>query len=294
MVYLFPNPGGQGSYVCLPARVCVTADEQLLLQRLKNCAALTVCPGQKPAPGMRVIMFGAAPLLALPRRLFSSAHKFVDRAVVETFGGAGGGGCVSFLREKYRPVGAPDGGDGGDGGSVIFRCSSSVRDLNLKMFHVRAANGTPGAGKQRKGKDGDDVIVHVPVGTVVKLFKRCASAAAAASEADDCGADREWQQLLRGRRELSAEDARAHVDGDDAPTAFDAAVSVSDTAGAAARGHASGHARFAAAGELVIACDAFFAAAAALAASDSKVKQLLPAAVDLTLQAAKQWGFRCA
>ena len=112
---------------------------------------------------------------------------------------------MSFLREKYRPIGAPDGGDGGGGGSVIFRCSSSVRDLNLKTFHIRAANGMPVAGRCQRGKDGDDVIVHVPVGTVVKLFKRSSSA----PTAEDDSADREWKKLLRGKRELSAEDVRA-------------------------------------------------------------------------------------
>ncbi len=178
----------------------------------------------------RVTVLPAAAASCVALRLFSSAHKFVDRAVVEVFGGAGGSGCVSFLREKYRPIGAPDGGDGGDGGSVIFRCSSSVRDLNMKMFHIRAANGIPGAGKARKGKDGADVIVHVPVGTVVKLFRR-SGPAASASEADDENTDHDWNVMLRGRRELSADDARAHLDDKDPPTAFDAAVAISGAAG---------------------------------------------------------------
>ena len=140
---------------------------------------------------------------------------------------------MSFLREKYRPVGAPDGGDGGGGGSVIFRCSSSVRDLNMKAFHIRAANGMPGAGKCKKGKDGDDVVVHVPVGTVVKLFKRRATAAA--SDGDDAAADKAWLKLLQGRRELSLEDAQAHLEDVDEPTAFDAAVTASGAAGATMR-----------------------------------------------------------
>ncbi len=168
------------------------------------------------------------PVAPCHARASSSAHKFVDRAVVETFGGSGGNGCVSFLREKYRPIGAPDGGDGGDGGSVVFRCSSSVRDLNLKMFHIRAANGLPGAGKCKKGKDGADVIVHVPVGTVVKLFKRSAAAAAAACDPEHDG---QWKQLLRGRSELSLQDARAYLGDIDPPTAFDEAVAASASSG---------------------------------------------------------------
>ena len=183
------------------------------------------------------------PVAPCHARASSSAHKFVDRAVVETFGGSGGNGCVSFLREKYRPIGAPDGGDGGGGGSVVFRCSNSVRDLNLKMFHIRAANGLPGAGKCRKGKDGDDVIVHVPVGTVVKLFKR--SAAAACDE--HAALDAHWKQLLRGRSELSLQDAQAHLGDIDPSTAFDQAVAASASSGETARAVSS---RF----ELVFSC----------------------------------------
>jgi hypothetical protein len=196
------------------------------------------------------------------------------------------------LREKYRPIGAPDGGDGGDGGSVVFRCSSSVRDLNMKAFHIRAANGLPGAGKCKKGKDGADVVVHVPVGTVVKLFKRSAAAAAAAADAGrDSAADREWARLLRGRRELSLDDARAHVDDVDGATAFDAAVSAGGGgAGAAAArlGSCVPRAFGASASQPLMIC----AAAEVSAAYDAKVKQLLPAAVGLTLQAAREWGFR--
>ncbi len=206
-------------------------------KQLKKRSVPTACAGSMTYR----VRFAAACSAVLTRRLVpvcqppvahrtvSSARKFVDRAVVEAFGGAGGSGCVSFLREKYRPIGAPDGGDGGGGGSVIFRCSSSVRDLNLKTFHIRAANGMPGAGRCQSGKDGADVIVHVPVGTVVKLFKRGSSAPAA--EEDD--ADREWNKLLRGKRELSAADARAHFDEVESPAGIEAA-SASGTAGAAA------------------------------------------------------------
>ena len=120
------------------------------------------------------------------------------------------------------------------------RCSSSVRDLNLNMFHVRAPNGLPGGGKCQKGSNGAQVVVHVPVGTVVKLFKRspaaAAAAAAAAADADGEGVNEDWQEQLRGRRELSADDARAHLQDVDAPTAFDAAVAASAPAGEALLG----------------------------------------------------------
>ncbi len=193
---------------------------------------------------------------------------------------------MSFLREKYRPIGAPDGGDGGDGGSVIFRCSSSVRDLNMKAFHIRAANGLPGAGKCKKGKDGTDIVVAVPVGTVVKLFERSAASATSAVDiSENDAAEKTWLKLLRGRQELSADDARAHVDDVDAPTAFDAAVSASGAAGAAC------HALHFFSTDVPMTLMMFAAVTASLE-SDAKLKRLLPASVDLTLQAAKEWGFR--
>ncbi len=192
---------------------------------------------------------------------------------------------MSFLREKYRPIGAPDGGDGGDGGSVIFRCSSSVRDLNMKAFHIRAANGLPGAGKCKKGKDGTDVVVDVPVGTVVKMFKRSAAAAASSFDAGDVAAEKAWLKLLRGKRELSSDDVRAHADDADVPAAFAAAVSASGAAGATLHAmHAFDSS--------VLETPMIFAEAAASAAMDANLKRLLPAAVDLTPQAAKEWGFR--
>jgi GTP-binding protein len=152
----------------------------------------------------------------------------VDRAVVEVFGGAGGNGCVSFLREKYRPIGAPDGGDGGDGGSVIFRSSSSVRDLKLKVFHVRASNGLPGAGRCRKGKDGSSVVVHVPAGTVVRLFRRGTEDVATG---DDDDVARRWGKRLRGRGKFSAADARQNLKECHPATAVDSDDSGSSLAG---------------------------------------------------------------
>lgn len=95
--------------------------------------------------------------------------KFYDEAKIEVHSGKGGSGCLSFRREKYIPKGGPDGGDGGDGGSVIVVASS--RRQNLIDFHYqrvhRAPNGGPGSGALKHGKNGDDLIIQIPVGTVI-------------------------------------------------------------------------------------------------------------------------------
>ncbi|MDR1477868.1 MAG: GTPase ObgE [Planctomycetaceae bacterium] len=97
---------------------------------------------------------------------------FVDEVEVEVEAGKGGDGCVSFRREKYVPRGGPDGGDGGRGGSVIFRSSGNVYSLiHLVRRQVwRAKNGEQGYGSQRHGKGAEDLVVEVPVGTM--LFDR--------------------------------------------------------------------------------------------------------------------------
>jgi len=92
-----------------------------------------------------------------------------DRAEIEVRAGAGGAGVVSFRREKFVPFGGPDGGDGGDGGDVIIKADSSVDSLrifNRKRFY-RAVGGKGGKGKRKHGKKGENLILAVPVGTVV-------------------------------------------------------------------------------------------------------------------------------
>jgi GTP-binding protein len=94
----------------------------------------------------------------------------VDVARIHVIAGAGGGGCVSFRREKYVPKGGPDGGDGGRGGSVILRVDPHVRTLLdcREQPRYRAATGGAGSGNNRSGKDGGDLVVRVPRGTLVK------------------------------------------------------------------------------------------------------------------------------
>jgi len=94
---------------------------------------------------------------------------FVDQARIVVRGGVGGNGCVSFRREKFVPRGGPDGGPGGDGGSVWLVADRSLKALNAFRY-VRtygAERGRHGEGSGRAGRDGDDLIIRVPPGTVV-------------------------------------------------------------------------------------------------------------------------------
>lgn len=96
--------------------------------------------------------------------------EFVDRVKVFVIAGSGGHGCSSVHREKFKPLGGPDGGNGGNGGSVIVRVDPNV--TTLLSFHQRphhkAQGGEPGKGDYRQGRNGADVILAVPQGTVVK------------------------------------------------------------------------------------------------------------------------------
>ena len=92
-----------------------------------------------------------------------------DKAEIIVKAGDGGNGAVSFRREKFVPFGGPDGGDGGDGGNVIIMADSSIADLRVfrrKRFY-RARDGQHGKGKKQHGKKGDNLILAVPVGTLV-------------------------------------------------------------------------------------------------------------------------------
>jgi GTP-binding protein len=95
--------------------------------------------------------------------------KFLDLARVTIRSGAGGAGCVSFRREKYVEFGGPDGGDGGRGGDVWAEAVEGLNTLIDFRYqqHFFAKNGQPGMGRQRTGKDGDDIVLRVPVGTEI-------------------------------------------------------------------------------------------------------------------------------
>lgn len=96
--------------------------------------------------------------------------KFVDEANIKVYAGKGGDGSASFRREKYVPRGGPDGGDGGRGGSVYLEADDGLNTLIDFRYQTQfsAEHGEAGAKRQCSGKDGEDCIVCVPVGTIVK------------------------------------------------------------------------------------------------------------------------------
>ena len=95
--------------------------------------------------------------------------KFIDETVITVRAGNGGSGCLSFRREKYIPFGGPDGGDGGTGGSIILKGTDSLNTLadfkNKSIF--KAENGQPGGSKNKKGRNGENLIIELPLGCVV-------------------------------------------------------------------------------------------------------------------------------
>ncbi len=96
--------------------------------------------------------------------------KFVDSAVISVKAGDGGKGCVSFRREKFVPKGGPDGGDGGRGGHVWLRANSQLTtllDFKYKRNYL-AGRGSHGQGARKTGKDGADIVIDVPCGTLVR------------------------------------------------------------------------------------------------------------------------------
>ena len=98
---------------------------------------------------------------------------FIDKAKIFIKSGDGGNGCVSFRREKYVPLGGPDGGDGGKGGSVIFEVDpglTTLLDFKYKKKFVAEAGGK-GEGSKCYGKDGDDLHIKVPMGTIIRDFE---------------------------------------------------------------------------------------------------------------------------
>jgi len=95
---------------------------------------------------------------------------FVDKADISVAAGSGGNGAVSFHREKYVAAGGPDGGDGGRGGNIVLKADanmSTLMDFRYKRKY-KAASGADGSGNQKTGRDGDDLVIRVPLGTLVR------------------------------------------------------------------------------------------------------------------------------
>src|SRR6185437_14732330 len=96
--------------------------------------------------------------------------RFIDEATIRVSGGHGGPGCVSFRRETFAPRGGPNGGDGGEGGDVIFVASdnlTSLQDFRYKREY-KAEAGHHGSGSNKAGKDGEDIELKIPTGTIIK------------------------------------------------------------------------------------------------------------------------------
>ena len=95
--------------------------------------------------------------------------KFLDQAKIFVKSGDGGGGAVSFRREKYIEFGGPDGGDGGRGGDIIFECVANLNTLVDFRYqqHIRAKRGGHGMGKNRTGASGKSAVIKVPIGTQI-------------------------------------------------------------------------------------------------------------------------------
>jgi GTP-binding protein len=95
---------------------------------------------------------------------------FIDETVINVEAGDGGNGCHAYERQKYKPKGRPDGGDGGNGGNVYFEGSPQVHTLQDVAYHQRykAERGAHGQGSSKTGRNGEDIIIKVPLGTVVR------------------------------------------------------------------------------------------------------------------------------
>jgi GTPase len=129
--------------------------------------------------------------------------RFIDQARISVIAGHGGHGCVSFRREKFIPKGGPDGGDGGRGGSVIIKARArllTLYDLRVKRRY-QAENGRSGEGRQRFGRAGNDLIIEVPVGTMIYLVRDDTPLPDNAPSTDGlpCGCEDEAPTLIQGR-----------------------------------------------------------------------------------------------
>lgn len=113
-------------------------------------------------------------MAGLARTCYTSPWRskgvFVDQVKILARSGDGGNGCCSFRREKFVPRGGPDGGDGGDGGDVVFEVDAHLSTLLDQRYrqHASAGRGQHGMGKNRTGNRGEDYVLRVPPGTVVK------------------------------------------------------------------------------------------------------------------------------
>lgn len=118
--------------------------------------------------------------------------NFADKANLKIHAGAGGSGCISFARDAYLPDGPPNGGDGGNGGNVYIQAVHGETSLHklARMKIIRATRGTNGQGSNKAGRRGEDVVITVPVGTVVREISR-----------EDPEAEEELERMARRKRQ---------------------------------------------------------------------------------------------
>lgn len=136
-----------------------------------------------------------------------AAPKFADKAELTLYAGRGGNGCVSFLREAFLPDGPPNGGDGGAGGNVYIQAAygeTTLHKLARKSF-IRAGRGRHGQGSAKGGIKGEDVIITVPVGTIVRELERQDPAA---EEAANMRVFQALEKQRRKERNLAEEERR--------------------------------------------------------------------------------------
>lgn len=141
-----------------------------------------------------------------PRPDDYGASNFADKAILTLYAGRGGNGCVSFHREAFMPDGPPNGGDGGAGGNVYIQAAhgeTSLHKLTQRRF-MRAGRGKHGQGSAKGGTRGEDVIITVPVGTIVREIERSDPAA----EEEETFRLFRAAQRYRKKQERKAEDER--------------------------------------------------------------------------------------
>ncbi len=138
---------------------------------------------------------------------------FIDQIKIQAQAGDGGRGCVSFRREKFVPRGGPDGGDGGKGGDVILLADPQVDTLAPYFYEPiqQAKSGVPGKGKQMTGRGGKDLVLRVPVGTLVYRMPAEAGAKSLEEDAESAsGKTRRRRKMDTARLRLVADLAKDH------------------------------------------------------------------------------------
>ncbi|KAJ3500224.1 hypothetical protein NM208_g17196 [Fusarium decemcellulare] len=143
-----------------------------------------------------------------------AASSFSDKAQLTLYAGRGGNGCISFLREAYLAEGPPNGGDGGHGGNVYIQAAhgeTSLHKLARKRF-IRAGRGKHGQGSAKSGTRGDDIIITVPVGTVIRELER---EDPVSEEEIDMRLWRAQQKQRRREEQLAASERRKREEEDE-------------------------------------------------------------------------------